>query len=137
MNASIKDVREAIAAQLSTLKGFQVSAYVLANPTPPHLWVRLGGEGIEFHRAMKQGLTSWDFVVQAFVGSAGGDIGAQQLLDDLLGGSRDLQALLESDRTLGGVCQDLIVTTCTGYREYATVAGTTLIGADWNLTVYT
>lgn len=136
--ATLFDIRAALAANLSTLRGVQVSAYVLGNPTPPCLWVRPDpSAGIEYHGAMRNGLEFWHMLVQAQVGLLS-DIGAQQKLDEMLAtsGATSVKAALESDRTLGGVAADLKVDRCSGYQEFGRQDGSTVLGCDWSVTVY-
>jgi hypothetical protein len=135
---SLAAIRQGIADNLATIKGVQISPYVLANPTPPHLWVRLAAdEGILYHRAMGNGVSEWNLVVSAYVGGSS-DIGAQKMLDSLLEttGDRSVFAAIERDQTLGGAAQATTVTSTSGYREYARADGSTVIGADWNVTVH-
>ena len=136
--ASLADIRAGIAANLATLQGMNVSAYMQASPTLPMIWVRPSApDGIEYHRAFADGVENWTMLVQAFVGVSS-DIGAQKLLDTLLAssGATSVKAAIESDKTLGGAAQSLIVTTCTGYQEYGRPDGTTTwLGCEWTVVV--
>lgn len=119
--ATLKQIREGLKANLGTLSNCQVSAYELSNPTPPCLEVFPDpGEGIEYHQAGSNGLAYWVFSVRGTV-AATTDIGGQMLLDEWLApsGSSSVKEALESDKTLGGVVQDVHVRSCTGYQEYA------------------
>ena len=139
MSTSIRSIRRALAANLESIPGCQVSAYVLANPTLPTLWVRPAtDEAIEYHRAMGNGVENVHMTVQAYFGTSG-DIAAQERLDDLLAstGTKSVKAAIESDRTLGGAADDLVVQSCSGYQEYARPDGTTAFGAQWNVLVLT
>ena len=44
-------------------------------------------------------------------------------------------AAIESDRTLGGLCHDLMVQSGTGYGALETATGTPLLTSDWLVTV--
>lgn len=140
MAASLTSVRTGIAANLAALgksQGIQVSAYVLSNPTLPTIWVRPdAAELITYHQAMQNGLEHWHLVVEAFVGT-GTDIGAQVKLDGLVAstGASSVKAAIESDKTLGGVAQSLMVGDAHGYAEYARPDGSTVLGAKWQITV--
>jgi hypothetical protein len=102
------DIREGLAENLRVIKGVQVSAYLLAAPTPPCLQV-LPGE-VEYDKAMRRGEDSNFYKVQALV-SLTSDIGSQQLLDELREGSgaRSVKAAIEARPALGGACSDLHV----------------------------
>lgn len=118
--ATLADIRAGIAANLGTLTGCQVSAYLLANPTPPALEVFPdAAEGTEYHQAMGDGLHLWNLSVRGMVATNEG-VGAQKLLDAWLAdsGADSVFAALESDLTLGGAAEDLMVTGHTGYQEY-------------------
>lgn len=114
--------------------GFQVSAYILADPTPPSVHV-FPSEG-QFHRAMQDGLEFLQFTVRALV-SLDSDIGGQQNLLAIMGtNSGGVKAALEADKTLGGVCDRLQVAGWGNYQPYVKADGTQLIGADWTVDVY-
>lgn len=135
---SIAAIRQGLASNLSSIPGFQVSAYII-NPTLPTIWVRPSPEtSIDYHRTMHNGETDWHMQVQAFVGDTT-DIGAQKKLDELLEntGESSVFAAIESDRTLGGACDDLKVEGCSGYHEYARPDGSTALGAEWSVLVLT
>jgi hypothetical protein len=131
--ASVSDIREAMANAL-VLDGVQVHPYMLANPTPPT--VHVYPDEITYDGAMARGVDTWVFKVQAYVAFVS-DIGAQRRLDTWLApsGSQSVKALLETDRTLGGLVHDLHVTDTTGYRLYSGPDGRTVLGAEWSVSV--
>jgi hypothetical protein len=137
MSGSLQAIRQGLAANLSTLKttyrDMQVSAYVLANPVLPAIWIKpTTGAVTEYHQAMINGQETWSLSVQAFVAS-GGDIAAQTVLDELLAtnGPHSVKAAIEADKTLGGATDDLIVRRCISYLEYQRVDGSLALGAEW------
>lgn len=136
--STLADVREGLRANLSSIPGAQVSAYVLSNPTLPTIWVRPAAEVVTYHRAMGNGVENWTLLVQAYVGVPS-DIGAQKKLDEFLAsaGASSVKAAIESDKTLGGSANDLAVQNCSGYLEYARPDGTTALGAEWTVLVLT
>ena len=105
--SSLADIRMGIAANLGTLPcGVQVSAYVLANPTPPAIWVRPSSDtAVEYGQAMNGGSENWYMTVFGFVGAVS-DIGAQKLLDEWIGTGTAASVVdaIEADKTLGGAC---------------------------------
>jgi hypothetical protein len=131
--ATITQIREGLAANLAALAGFQVSAYMLANPTPPAVQI-IPGE-VTYDLAMHRGLDEITMLVQAFV-ALSSDIGAQKRLDALLDptGSNSLKTVVESDRTLGGIVGGLQVTNVTGYRTAQGANGPILL-CEWSVTV--
>lgn len=140
----ITDIREALADAIAsvTLPGysdFQVSAYMLANPTPPCAWVVPGGPSgsIEYDKAMQRGLDQVPFTVQVFVPLTVGQA-AEQLLDALIepSGSSSIKAAIEADRTLGGACDSLRVRSCSGYRQYILDGKPPQLGAEWLVDVH-
>lgn len=132
--ATLADVREGLAANLSAIPGCQVSAYMLANPTPPT--IHLFPADINYDQTMGRGHDQWMFTVQAFVGSVS-DIGSQKKLDEMLApaGASSVKAAIESDLTLGGTADDLRVTTCSGYRELRREGGGPVLLAEWSVEV--
>jgi len=138
----VKALRLALAAKLEVIPDLlQVSAYMLAQPSPPAAHIIPGP--IDWHRALQDGMSSMDFVVQVFVPTTT-DQGSQELLDLMLAttGEHSVKAAIEKKdpgqnrRNLGGACSDLLVTTTTGYRQYKGANGAEMLGADWNVTVY-
>ena len=135
--SDLRDIRLALADNLALIPSVNVSAYIQANPVLPVIWVRPSSEpGIVYHRAMQDGVEDWTMLVQAYVGT-NVDRGAQEQLDKLLAssGASSVKAAIESDKTLGGHADNLVVQGCTGYQEYARPDGTTALGAEWTVLV--
>jgi hypothetical protein len=135
--ATLEQIREALAAAVRTaMPDRQVSAYMLSNPTPPA--VHLYPSNIDYHKAFGNGLEPLTFEVQAFVAAASGDIGSQKNLDRFLdpGSPTSLKAALESDVTLGGLVNDLIVRSASGYRQFVTQDRGYMLGCTWTLDIY-
>jgi hypothetical protein len=76
--SSIGPLREALAVNLSAIPDVQVSAYILANPTPPTLQIVPGG--VVYDQAMGRGHDDVTFTVQAIVALTT-DVGGQKRLD--------------------------------------------------------
>ena len=130
------EIREGIAANLAGLKsqGFQVSAYVLASPTPPALHV-MPGE-IQYDRASQRGLDDIEMKVQAFVALAN-DRGSQERLDALIAptGDMSVKTLIESDRKLGDTVDHVHVTDCSGYQVAVREGGGPVLMVEWTVAV--
>lgn len=135
MSATALEVRTAIATALRVIPGLQASPYMLANPTPPAAHVLRGD--ILYDQAMQGGTHIWTMRVQVFV-SLVSDIGGQMLLDEYLSpdGARSVKAAVEADRTLGGIVDDLHVTTASGEQVYVRDQSGQLLGSDWNVEVW-
>lgn len=136
--ATSASIRAGLASNLSAITDCQTSAYVLANPTVPVLYIKPDPEeGVVYDASMGRGHDVWRFLITGYVGNPS-DIGAQKNLDEWVdsSGATSVKAAVESDRTLGGVADFVRVVDCTGYSEYA-VAGLnhTVLGAVWTVEV--
>ena len=133
----MEELRTALAGSLSSLAAnMQVSPYTLSSPTPPAADVEPAP--IKYDLAMQRGLDKWAFTVRVYVGYTA-DIGAQKLLDQYIDptGPLSVKTLLEADRELGGVCDHVQVTECSGYRVYTpTHSGQATLGCEWTVEVH-
>jgi hypothetical protein len=136
--ASLQEIREGVAAAISTLDGIQGSPYMLSNPPLPSAHVY--PDETEYHEAFANGAESWHLIVEVFVGMVS-DIAAQMTLDKYLAsdGPSSVKAALEpapGEPALGGAASDLIVERTSGYRQYQLggVQGLAL-GAQWFVNV--
>src|SRR5690348_11943650 len=110
MAATPAQMRAGIAANLAAVfTNVQVSAYRLDTPSDQCLQV-IGTDEVEYDQLMQRGLDNWTFQVQALAGSPVSQ-NAQELLDTWKepSGSNSVKAAIESDRSLGGLVQDLTV----------------------------
>lgn len=134
----LSETRVAIADRLNAaIADFQFSPLYNAEPTPPagHVFPA----PVEFDKAFQRGVDDWLFTVQVFVSEAGGDDGAQELLDEFLEpyGPSSIKEILEvpdspdGSVTLGGVVDDLRVIRIEGYRQYRREGRATLLGSEW------
>jgi hypothetical protein len=135
MALNLANIRAGLAANLATVPGLAVSAYYdqTANNVPPIGLIRPNPETlIDYHESMRNGVEIAHMLVEVFAG-AQGDVNAQQALDGYVAssGTSSVRAALESDRTLGGACQDLIVIECRSYTDYTRPDAATLVGAQW------
>lgn len=134
---ALLDIRQALADQLATLDGLQVSATVLANPTPPCALVLPDDPVVEFDLAMQRGLDAWYLVVELLVGLAV-DQGAQLVMDAFLAGSgsSSIKAAVEKDRTLGGLVADARVVRVDGYGQYPLRDVGQVLGCHIHVVIY-
>lgn len=124
--ASLTELREGIAENLSTITGLRVSSFVPDNPNPPMAIVT--PQNIEYHKAFKNGFSTYNFVVSVFVTRVS-ERTAQASLDAYCAptGASSIKSAIESDRTLSGRCFDLIVSDMRNY-------GSVIIGDNTYLT---
>jgi hypothetical protein len=133
--ADIATIREGLARNLSTIRDIQVSAYMLAAPTPPCL--HIFPATIEYDRGMHRGLDIVSFTVEAFV-AFGLDQGGQMRLDQLLApdGIFSVKAAIEADKTLGSMVQDTWVQRMSTYRVVLLPdQNDHVLSADWLVNV--
>jgi hypothetical protein len=124
--ASLSDLREGIAENLSTIVGLRVSSFVPDNPNAPMAVV--SPQGIEYHKSFANGFNTYNFSVAVFVARVSERTG-QNSLDAYCSstGSSSIKSAIESDRTLAGRCFDLIVSDMSNY-------GSVIIGENTYLT---
>jgi hypothetical protein len=130
-------VREAIADALA-MDGVQTNPYVLAQPTPPGIQIPPPGATYNYTmRSNGNGLNEYPFVIQAFC-ALNSDIGAQRLLDEMCAdtGPTSIKALLEADKTLGGLVDDLVVTDQIPGRQVEQPSGNPMLLVEFHVTVY-
>ncbi len=124
--ASLGELREGIAENLSTITGLRVSSFMPDNPNPPMAVVT--PQNIEYHKAFRNGFSTYSFVISVFVGRVSDRTG-QANLDAFCAptGASSIKSAIESDRTLSGRCFDLIVSDMRNY-------GSVIIGDNTYLT---
>ena len=136
--SQIGDLRSALRENLKTIPGSQVSRYALFNPTPPgfHLWP---SNVPDYHKTFGEPgvrLSEVEFTVQAFVAFST-DIGAQEIMDEYLeaAGPKSVVAAVESDKTLGGLADDIFTRLEQAYAAIVTADNRPLLTSDWLVTV--
>jgi len=103
--ATVTQLKTGLASALATISGLRTYAYQPDQVNPPFAWPTL--ESIHYHDAMGAGLQTYEFKVTCVVGRSS-ERSAQNTLDAYLSYT-GVRAALEADRTLGGVCDSLIV----------------------------
>lgn len=132
--ATLSDIRSGIATNLGTISGLRTAAFVPDEPKPPIAIVF--PENITFDTAFGRGLDTFTFTVQVIVSKVS-DRNAQANLDGYCNpsGASSVKAAIESDKTLGGLVQDLRVTEARDYRA-ATINENTYLTVTFAVTVY-
>lgn len=134
MTATISELRSGIANNIRNIGGLRVFEEIPDNPSPPVAIVMLNN--ISYHRAMQNGLTEYQFVVQVIVGRAA-ERNAQRYLDlycDVAGAS-SVKAAVELDRTLSGAAQDVVVMAMPNVGSII-VNDQTYLAADFTVVAY-
>ena len=105
---TIAAMRTALATSLKTISGLRAAEEIPDQVAPPIAIVSLNS--IDYHGAMRGGLTTYRFTVRVIVGRAS-ERNAQRYLDLYAEptGASSVVSAIESNRTLSGACQDLIV----------------------------
>lgn len=133
--ASLRAIREGLRAQLqAALPHVQVSAYALASPTPPCVYVV--PTQVIYHEAMgpiAQAVQQVTLSVRALVQVGLGEA-AQVRLDELVDAGA-IPAAIESDPTLGGVVDTAVVTRLTRYDPIVLPDAQEAYLAEWEVVV--
>lgn len=108
MAGSGLDIQTALANALGTIPGLRVADHLPEQINPPVAVIQI--QSVTYHRAMNGGLSQWEFVVSVVSGRMGDRV-AQRTLDQWMSydGAYSVRAAIESDPTLGGVCNTLKV----------------------------
>lgn len=108
MAATVSQVASGLMTNLSSITGLRTYTFQPEQLNPPFAFPVLNS--INYHRAMAGGDVEMDWTVHVIVGRYT-DRTAHASLDNFLSysGSSSLRQALESDRTLGGVAQTLLV----------------------------
>lgn len=132
--ATLRQIREGLAANLASIPNLQQSAYMLSNPTPPSAEV-VPGE-VVYDQAFVRGHDVWMMKVRVMAGAVT-DRGCQARLDRFLApsGPDSVKAALESDPTLGGTVDDLHVQRSSGYQLMGRDGGGPVLSAEWDVEV--
>lgn len=133
--ASYASIRSGIAANLTAhISGWEISAYMLAQPIPPAIDIK-AGESV-YDLAMRRGLDELTMVVRAFVPlstTQGAEVNLDALRDTA--GSSSLKAAVESDGTLGGVAQWARVVSASEDALYEFQGIAPLLGCEFTVQV--
>ena len=131
---TVSQIKAGLAANLATVSGLRAYAYQPDNVNTPFAWPLL--ESIQYNGAMGGGLITHQFTVSVVVGRSA-ERTAQTLLDGYLSykGATSIRQAIESDRTLGGVVQDLIVESADNISTLE-ANDATYLAIDFVVTVY-
>ena len=108
MPATVSQVATGLATRLATISGLRTSTYQPEQLNPPFAFPTLNS--IQYHKAFGGGDVVMDWTVNVIVGRYV-DRNAFATLDGFLSysGATSIRAAIEGDKTLGGVCQTLVL----------------------------
>lgn len=132
--ATVTQIRDGLAANLATISGLRTSATVPDNPNPPIAIVE--PTSVNYDTTFGRGLDEYLFKITVIAGRADERSG-QNKLDGYCNpsGSLSVKTAVESDKTLGGVVQNLRVSGLSTYGSI-TIAETPYLAAEFAVTVY-
>lgn len=106
--SQVGDVRDGLVDALDTIDGLNVAKWIGQQIRTPMAVV--GWPQVNYDEAMGRGLDTWTIPVQIFVGLADNRTAVNRLEEYMDGaGATSVKAAIETDRTLGGVCDDVRV----------------------------
>jgi len=131
--ASITAIRSGLATNLGTITGLRSGPTIPDNVNPPYAII--APSSVDYHRAFNNALSTYNFTITLVVGRVS-ERTAQNNLDAYCSptGSSSIRVAIESDKTLGGVVFDTIVT---GMRNYGsvTIGENTYLAAEFDIAV--
>lgn len=139
----LADIREAIAERLATVPGVRAIAYPpdqIPTGTGVVVIVQQDGTYVDYHESFARGLAIVNVTLTPWVQMTS-ERAAFGRLDALLSSSSSnaeqslIDALMGTDRTLGGVCADIIVDTASNVRAESIADGTRYLCADLSMRV--
>lgn len=130
--ASITALRSGLATNLLTA-GVRSSGTLPAQVNPPFALV--APSGVNYHRAFNNSLSEYSFTITLVVAQMS-ERNAQNSLDAFCSatGNSSIRRAIESDKTLGGVAYDTVVTDMRNYGA-TTIGETTYLAAEFNVVV--
>ena len=108
MAGTALDIQDKLAEALQTIPGLRVADHLPEQINPPVAVIQV--QTVTYHRAMRGGLSTFEYVVSVVAGRLG-DRTAQRTLDAWMSwdGALSVRAALEDDQTLSGVAQSVKV----------------------------
>lgn len=134
MPATISAVGAGLKARLATISGLRAFEYQPEQLNPPFAYVTLNT--ISYHGAFQGGMQEMEWTVSVVVGRWV-DRKANDLLDEYASysGERSIRAAIEADKTLGGVCDTLVVQSSASISSLE-AADADFLTIDFQVTVY-
>lgn len=135
MAAKISDIANGLREALRQIPGLRVMDYLPDQVNPPMAVMSISD--VTFHRAFSGGDCVYGFVVSLIVARASERIG-QDRLDAFTSfdGPQSVRAAIESDQTLGGVCQTLLVERAGNIQTVTLADNVNYLSVDFTVTVH-
>lgn len=130
---AITDIRDALATNLATVSGLRTSAEVPDMPNPPIAVVQL--QSIDYDQAMQGGMTRYNFIVTVIVDRVDARRVQERLNTYASTSGSSIKEAVESDRTLGGIAYDAVVSAMTNVGAISLQGDITYLAADFTVTV--
>jgi hypothetical protein len=132
---SLLDCVLALEANLKAIDGVQTSPFPLGAPSPPTIQLLPGP--VTYDLAMGRGLDTDTVTIQALAPTADLEGATRQMLAFMEAtGASSIKEAAESDKTLGGWADDMIVTVCSGVSLAQTRNGIDVLLAEWTTIIY-
>jgi hypothetical protein len=127
------DIQDGLARALGRVQGLRVADHIPEQLNPPVGVVQV--QSVTYHRAMRGGLSAWEFVVTVISGRMG-DRTAMRTLDGWMSwdGVYSVRAALEDDQTLAGVCSTVKVNDMLAVRPVS-LGDATYLSCEFNVYV--
>jgi hypothetical protein len=129
--ASISDIRQGLADNLSQVYGLRVSPTMVDAPRPPQAMIY--PDRVEYDLNANRGADTFFFIVYVVVGRAD-DRTAQNRLDQFIVGPDSVKAAIESDRSLGNRADTCRVTEMRNYQQLS-IGDTIYLSAEFEVEV--
>jgi len=132
--ATLSELRSGIATQLANITGLRTNSIVPDTIQPPIAIVE--PTSVNYDKTMARGLLVLNFKAPDFLGRPPVRT-RQKAIDAYISntGSSSIKQVLESNRTLGGKCNDLRVTNLSSYGSI-TIGDTPYLAAEFAVVVY-
>lgn len=134
MSGSATQIHDALSMALAAVPGLRVADHLPEGINPPMAIIQV--QSVTYHRAMRGGLSEWQYLV-AVVSGRMGDRSAQRLLDGWMAydGNQSIRAAIEADPTLNGICQTLLVADMVSVRPLSQ-GDAEYLSCEFNVTVH-
>lgn len=132
--STVSEISDALKNALTVIPGLRVYDYLPDQINPPLGYV--GIQQVNYHGAFRGGNPVHTYTITIVVGRVS-ERASQRALDEFLAydGDRSVRAAIESDSTLDGVIQTLVVTDG-GNLAPLTMGDVTYVSIDFSVTVY-
>ena len=135
MPATVSQVKDGLKTAIQNVSGLRAYDYQPDQVNPPFAFSTL--DEIRYHQTgMSSGGVVMDFTITVVVQRAS-ERTAQDKIDQYTSwdGTQSVRAAIEADRTLGGVCSDLIVNSASNFTNID-ANDTLYLTMDFKVTVY-